>query len=97
MKSATLKQSGKTIAARWDGMDFMARLNLIMDHRDVFSANYLISPSELDIVDAMHESAREYIVEREDQPIFTSLNLKQTFAAQIHRDHLKAALEAVFG
>jgi len=96
MQPTPLKLSGKEIAIRWDGMDFMARLNLIMEYRGIFLEHHLISPSELDVVDAMHESAREYILLREDQPIFTSLNLKQSLAAQIHRDKLKAALEAVF-
>lgn len=96
MKSVPRKSSGEDIAARWDGMDFMERLNLVMDHPDLFLVYRLVAESELAAVDAMPDSALEYIVEREDQPLFTSLHLKQTVAAQQHRDKLKAALKAVF-
>lgn len=99
MKTAPLKLSGKDIAAKWDGMDFMERLSLIMQNENLFWIMKLISRSEIEMVHSMHESAREYIVEREDHPIFTSIDLKKSVDAQttqLHRDKLKAALKAVF-
>jgi hypothetical protein len=100
-KTKPRTSSGDKIAARWDGMTYIERLNLIMAHADLFSDpeepdRWLITQSEIDMVNEMHESAREYIVEREDQPLFTSINLKKTVAAQHHREKLQAALEAVF-
>jgi hypothetical protein len=96
LKNEPRTPSGEDITAQWDGMDFMKRLKLIMDHADLFHKQGLVANSEIDAVNAMHESDREYIVEREDQPIFTSLHLKETVAAQQHRDKLEAALKAVF-
>jgi len=96
LKNAPRQSSGHDITAKWDGMTFMERLNLVMNNIDLFWSLRLISESEAKAVDAMHESDREYIVEREDQPLFTSLHLKETVAAQQHRDKLKAALQAVF-
>lgn len=96
MTSEPRTSSGEEIAAKWDGMTFMERLNLVMKNINLFWSLRLISESEAKAVDAMHESDREYIVEREDQPLFTSLQLKETVAAQQHRDKLKAALKAVF-
>lgn len=96
MKSKPRQSSGHEIVAKWDGMSFMERLDLVMSHADLFWSLRLISGSEIVAVDAMHESDREYIMEREEQPLFTSLHLKNTVAAQQHRDKLKAALRAVF-
>lgn len=87
---------GNEIVARWDGMNLMERLELIMDHASLLLARGLIAPSEIALVEAMPESAREYIVYREDQPMFTSINLKKEIDAQLNRDKLEAALEAVF-
>ena len=96
MKNAPRTSSGDELAAKWDGMDFMERLNLIMGHTDLFWSLRLITESEIAAVDATHVSDREYMVDREEQPFFTSLQLKETVAAQHHRDKLKAALKAVF-
>jgi len=96
MKSGPRKSSGGEIVAKWDGMDFMERFKLIMDHASLLLARGLIAPSEIALVEAMPESAREYILSREDHPIFTSIDLKQEVNAQVHRDRLEAALRAVF-
>ena len=96
MKNTPRTSSGEDVTAKWDGMDFMERLNLIMRNIDLFWSLRLISDSEAKAVDAMPDSEREYIVDREDQPLFTSIHLKHTVVAQQHRDKLKAALRAVF-
>lgn len=96
MKEHPRTPTGQNIAAKWDGMNFMERLKLIMKHEDWFWAVGLITRSELAALHQVHESEREYDAEREDQPFFAGLNIKQTLAAQIHRDKLKAALKAVF-
>ena len=96
MKELPRKSPGEEFVARWDGMDFMERLRLIMDYADHFWEHGLIAWSEIAMVNAMPESAREYVLTREDQPWFTSIHLKKEVDAQLNRDKLKAALEAVF-
>ena len=86
----------KDIVAQWDGKDFFGRLQLVMDNSDLFWDLRLITRSEIEAVVSMPESSLEYIVDREDHPIFTSLDLKSTLATQLHRNKLEAALNAVF-
>ena len=88
--------TGLEISSLWDGMDFSGRLKIIMDHRDLFWALGLVTTSELAMASSLSESDREYVLNREDCPIFTSLNIKQNIDAQYHREKLKAALGAVF-
>ena len=87
---------GKEIVAQWDGMSFMDRLNLVKENYELFWALELVTRDEVAMLLAMPESAHEYIVSREEHPIFTSLDLKKDIEAQIHRAKLEAALGAVF-
>jgi len=96
MKNKPRQSSGKDITDQWDGMTFMERLKIIMDHASLLLAQGLIEPREIALAEAMSESAQEYIVGREDHPIFTGIHLKKEVAAQLHRDKFEAALEAVF-
>jgi len=88
--------SGEETVARWDGMSFMDRLNLIRDNFEMFWSLELVTRDEIKMLLAMPESAHEYIVDREDHPIFTSIDIKQNVEAQNHRDKFEAALQAVF-
>jgi len=67
-----------------------------MEHRDLFWALGLVTTSELAMASTLSESDREYVLNREDCPIFTSLNIKQLIENQNHREKMKAALRAVF-
>jgi hypothetical protein len=96
MSHPSVKMTGKEIATQWDGRGFLGRLKIILDNRDLFWSLGLITTSELEMVIGMPESAIEYIVSREDQPFFTSIDLKKDLAVQNHRDKLIAALRAVF-
>jgi len=96
MHHPSLKMTGKEMTSQWDGRDFLGRLKMIMDNRDLFWSLGLVTKSELEMVMGMPESAIEYIVDREDQPFFTSINLKQDLDVQSHREKLNAALRAVF-
>ncbi|MFH0837944.1 MAG: hypothetical protein V1880_01615 [Patescibacteria group bacterium] len=97
MKSKPRISSGtKDIVSEWDGRDFVSRLYLIMNNLELFWAMELITRSEIEMLLGMPEADREYIVGREDHPFLTSIDLKKTLAAQIHRDKLEAALRAVF-
>jgi len=88
--------AGLEISSLWDGMDFLGRLKIIMDHRDLFWALGLVTTSELTMASSLSESDREYVVSREDCPIFTSLNIKKLIENQNHCKKMKAALRAVF-
>lgn len=96
MKKAPRTSSGMKIADRWNGMSLMQRVQLIQDNVDLFWDLRLVTRSEIEMLLSMPESAQEYIVDREDHPIFTSIDLKKDIEAQIHRDKLEAALRAVF-
>jgi len=97
MEKGPRPSPGKDITAKWDGMDLMERLNLVMTYENLFWALRLITLSEIARLRQMHESNREYVLKREDQPFFASIDLKKNVAAQVHRNKLKAALKAVFG
>ena len=86
---------GKEQAIPWDGMDFLGRLRFILANRDLFLSLRLVTESEMVLAQAIKEDELEYILEREDSPIFTSINLKKAVGEQEvdhHRDNLKAAL-----
>jgi len=96
MASHPDKTTGKEIAAHWDGRDFLGRLQLILDNRDLFWSLGLVTLGELAVAQSMSESALEYVLDREDQPIFESIHLKEDLEVQNHREKLEAALHAVF-
>lgn len=96
MKNRPNKSLAEKIVTLWDGRDFLGRLQTIMDNRELFWELGLITVSELEMITSMSESAKEYVIQREDQPFFTSINLKEDLDVQIHRNKLEAALHAVF-
>jgi len=86
------------MAIPWDDMDFLERLQFILANRGLFLNLRLVTEGEMIAIDAMSPTELEYIVEREEQPILTSISLKRTVGEQEiehHRDNLKAALRAV--
>ena len=96
MASHPDKSTGKEIATQWDGRDLLSRLRMILENRDLFWSLGLVTLGELAIAQSMSESALEYVLHREDQPIFTSINIKEDLEVQNHREKLEAALRAVF-
>ena len=87
---------GTSIEGHWNGLGTFDRLKMILEHPDHFLSLGLITRDELDRVMATSETEWEYVLEREEQPMFRNINLKQTTAAQILRNQFKAALKAVF-
>ena len=94
--SQTIRSNEKIIATLWDGRDLLSRLQMILDNRDLFWSLGLVTLGELVVAQSMPESALEYILNREEQPIFTSINIKEDLDVQCHREKLEAALRAVF-
>ena len=80
----------------WDDLGTLERLKLILQHADLFLSLRLITQSELDMINEMHESEWEYILDREDQPLLTSIHLKKNLEEQYHRYYLESALESIF-
>ena len=87
---------GPSIEGRWNGLDTLERLNMILDYRDLFVSFGLVTDQEVEMVLATSEGGREYILEREDQPLFHKINIKKELSTQALRNQLKTALRAVF-
>ncbi len=88
--------SGLSINGHWDDLTVPERLKMILSNADHFLCQGLITRGELQMGMETSEGGREYIIEREEQPLFTKINLKSTVSTQELRDELKAALSAVF-
>ena len=88
--------SGPSIEGRWNDLDTLERLNMILDYRDLFVSFGLVTDQEVEMVLATSEGGREYILDREDQPLFHKINIKKELRTQALRDKLKAAISAVF-
>ncbi len=87
---------GKPVEGHWNGLGTFERLRMILSHPDHFLSLGLITRDEFQKVLEASDTELEYIVEREDKPLFQSIHLKQNIATQNHRHQLKAALKAVF-
>ena len=80
----------------WNRLNAMQRLHFVLQHKKEFLNFHLVSPSELKIADRLPESAREYILHREELPIFNSLNIKAEIQTQACEERLVIALKAIF-
>ena len=69
---------------------------MILDYRDLFVSFGLVTYQEVEMVLATSEGGREYILDREDQPLFHKINIKKELRTQALRNELKTALKAVF-
>ena len=96
MKNRPMTSKGPSIKGHWDDLTVLERLNLILDYPDHFLSLGLITRGELQIVMETSEGGLEYIIDREEQPLFTNINLKAPVSTQELRDQLKTALSAVF-
>jgi len=96
MKNRLNKSTAEEIVTQWDGRDFAGRLQMVLDDRELFWSLGLVTLGELAVAQSMSESALEYVLDREEQPIFESIHLKKDVETQNHREKLEAALRAVF-
>ena len=69
---------------------------MILKHPDYFLSMGLVTPKELEEVEMTSETEWEYIIDREEQPLFQNINIKKETRAQVLRSQFKAALRAVF-
>jgi len=87
---------GPSIEGHWNDLTVLERLNMILSNPDHFLYQGLVTRGELQMVMELSEGGREYIIDREEQPLFTMINLKSPINTQALRDKLKTALSAVF-
>ncbi len=95
MFAKTKNIKGVTIESRWNGLNTFDRLKMILEHPDHFLSLGLITRDELERVVGASETELEYVIDREDQPLFQNFNLKGNIVAQNLRKQLKTALMAV--
>jgi hypothetical protein len=96
MFAKTKDIEGVSIESRWNGLNPFERYKMILEHPDHFLSLGLITRYELERAMGASETELEYVMEREDQPLFQNINLKQTIYTQNLRSQLKTALQAVF-
>lgn len=88
--------SGRKIVHYWNQQTPLQRLSFVVEHMDLFWSMGLVTSSEVNMAQSLSEASKEYIVEREEQPIFTNIHLKKDVKDQSNAKKLRAALRAVF-
>lgn len=84
------------ITGHWDGLSTIERVKMILANADHFLFYGIITRQELQVAMATSEAEWEYIIDRQDQPLFHNINIKKEVRMQALRNQLKAALCAVF-
>jgi hypothetical protein len=83
MRIQTKNTLSKELALHWNRLTAHERLKYILNHPDVFLSMKLIRPGELLAAQVAPESAREYIIEREESPFFAVLDIKKPLLAEL--------------
>lgn len=96
MASIFTQSSGRKMVHYWNSQSPLERLNFVMNHMNLFWSMGLVTSSEMEIVQRLSEASREYIVGREEKPIFKKINIKKGVEDQEEGQKLRTALEAVF-
>jgi hypothetical protein len=84
------------IESHWNDLGTLERVKLILQYTDHFLSLGLVTPQEIQEVAMTSESEWEYIIDREEQPLFQNINIKKEIGTQNLRSQLKAALAAAF-
>jgi len=82
MKVYIKKPWAKKSAPQWNRMSALERLRFILSNQDVFLAARLVREGEILAARVTPESALEYIIEREESPFFSVLDIKKPLDAQ---------------
>lgn len=96
MKNHPEKSPGSSIQRRWDGLGTLERVKLIFNHADSFLQEHLVTRDEIDRLMATSESEWEYVIDRQEHPLFKNIGVKNDYHVQPLRKQLKAALSAAF-
>ena len=73
----------------WNKLTAMERLHFVLSHQGLFLNSRLVNPGELLAARSAPESAREYIVEREESPFFSAVDVKK--GAEMQKDFIRLA------
>ena len=82
MKVHLKKVWAKATTPKWNSMSALERLHFILTHEDIFLRADLVREGELLAAKVAPESAREYIIEREESPFFANFDIKKPLDAQ---------------
>jgi len=96
MKHSPVTSMGPSIESHWNDIGTLERVKMILQFPDHFLSLGLVTPQEIEEVKMTSESEWEYIIDREDQPLFHNINIKKEIGTQMLRNQLKAALAAAF-
>jgi hypothetical protein len=77
-----MKSLGTKGVTYWNRLSAMERLHFVLNHQGLFLNSRLVNPGELLAARSAPESAREYIVEREESPFFSSLDIRKVVESQ---------------
>ena len=77
----------------WNKLTAMQRLRFVLSHQGLFLNSRLVNPGELLAARSAPESAQEYIVNREESPFFSAIDIKKPAEAQQDSCRLLRALE----
>ena len=78
----------------WDQLTAQERLEFVLTHEGAFLGARLVQPGELLAARVTPDSARKYIIEREESPFFASLDIKKPLGGQVAAGMLEAVLLA---
>jgi len=93
MKVQIRKSLGTKGVIYWNSLSAMERLHFVLNHQGLFLNSRLVNPGELLAARSAPESAREYIVAREDSPFFSAVDVRKK--AEVQKDFTR--LEATLG
>ena len=86
------KSLGTKGVSYWNRLTAMERLHFVLNHQGLFLNSRLVNPGELLAARSAPESAREYIVEREESPFFTAIDVNKTAESQDDFSRLETTL-----
>ncbi|MBN2306359.1 hypothetical protein JXD20_00025 [Candidatus Peregrinibacteria bacterium] len=79
-------QTNKTLEIKgvsyWNKLSAMQRLHFVLNHQGLFLNSRLVNPGELLAARSAPESAQVYIVEREESPFFSAMDIKKPAESQ---------------
>lgn len=96
MKTRPMTSTGPSTTGHWDDLNTFERVKVILASPDHFLNLGLVTRDELTEVMQLSESECEYIIDREDQPLFHNINIKNPVSVQALRDQMEVALKATF-
>ncbi len=96
MKIRPMTSTGPSTTGHWDDLSTFERVKVILASPDHFLNLGLVTRDELSEVMQFSESECEYIIDREDHPLFQNIDIKKDIRTQELRKQLNTALRAVF-